>query len=168
MGDHRFFKSSLPFRWYASYDRDWIKSAQTIEELAGKLGLPTEALKTSIARWNDHCRAGRDTDFHRGESGWESYKEHGDPQAIQLTPIDKPPYIGMSLNRSIIGTKGGARTNEKAQVLRPDGSVIAGLYAAGLAMANPIGTRAVGAGTTIGPNMTWGFIAAETMLQQNR
>ncbi len=167
VGDHRFFQSSLPFRWYASYDRDWVKRAETIEELAGKLGLPAQALKASIDRWNDHCRNGKDTDFHRGESGWESYKEHA-PQAVRLTPIDRPPYIGMSLNRSIIGTKGGARTNARAQVLRPDGSVIAGLYAAGLAMANPIGTRAVGAGTTIGPNMTWGFIAAETMLQQNR
>jgi 3-oxosteroid 1-dehydrogenase len=74
----------------------------------------------------------------------------------------------MSLNRSILGTKGGARTNDRGQVLRQDGGVIAGLYAAGLAMANPIGTRAVGAGTTLGPNLTWGFICAETMLQQNR
>lgn len=74
----------------------------------------------------------------------------------------------MTINRSILGTKGGARTNEHAQVLRPDGSILPGLYAAGLAMANPIGTRAVGAGTTLGPNMTWGFIAAETILHQNR
>ncbi len=74
----------------------------------------------------------------------------------------------MTLNRSILGTKGGARTNGRGQVLRPDGSVIAGLYAAGLAMANPFGTRAVGAGTTIGPNMTWGYVAAETILRQNR
>ncbi|WP_348639350.1 FAD-binding protein [Mesorhizobium sp. M2A.F.Ca.ET.043.05.1.1] len=86
----------------------------------------------------------------------------------RLKPIDKPPYIGMTMNRSVLGTKGGARTNERAQVLRPDGSIIPGLYAAGLAMANPIGTRAVGAGTTLGPNMTWGFIAAETILHQNR
>jgi 3-oxosteroid 1-dehydrogenase len=74
----------------------------------------------------------------------------------------------MSMNRSILGTKGGARTNEYGQVLREDGSIIAGLYAAGLAMANPLGTRSVGAGTTIGPNMTWGYICAETMLRQNR
>jgi 3-oxosteroid 1-dehydrogenase len=51
-------------------------------------------------------------------------------------------------------------------VLREDGSVIEGLYAAGLAMANPFGTRAIGAGTTIGPNMTWGFVAAEDALGQ--
>lgn len=53
-------------------------------------------------------------------------------------------------------------------MIRADGSVIAGLYAAGLAMANPIGTRALGAGTTLGPNLTWGYICAETLLRQNR
>lgn len=166
VGDHRFLKTSLPFRWYASYDRGWVKTADTVGGLAAKLGLPAEALQATIDHWNAMCAAGRDSDFHRGESGWEEYKAHGPEN--RLKPIDRAPYIGMSLNRSILGTKGGARTNAKGQVLRPDGSIIAGLYAAGLAMANPFGTRAVGAGTTLGPNMTWGYIAAETMLRQNR
>ncbi|MEZ5798542.1 MAG: FAD-dependent oxidoreductase [Paracoccaceae bacterium] len=166
VGDHRFLKTSLPFRWYASYEPGWVKKSATVEGLALELGLPAAALKATIERWNRMCAEGRDSDFHRGESGWEDYKAHG--PANKLKPIDKAPYVGMSLNRSILGTKGGARTNAKGQVLRPDGSVIAGLYAAGLAMANPFGTRAVGAGTTIGPNMTWGYIAAETLLRQNR
>lgn len=166
VGDHRFLKDSLPFRWYASYERDWIKKADTVAALAAQLGLPAEGLEATIEHWNRLCAAGRDADYRRGESGWEAYKAHG--AKSRLKPIDRAPYVGMSLNRSILGTKGGARTNEQAQVLRPDGSVIAGLYAAGLAMANPFGTRAVGAGTTIGPNMTWGYIAAETMLRQNQ
>lgn len=167
VGDHRFLKTSLPFRWYAAYEPGWVKKAATVEELAVQLGLPPDGLKASIARWNALCARGRDEDFHRGESGWEAYKDHG-PAGQRLHPIDRAPYVGMTLNRSILGTKGGARTNAKGQVLRPDGSIIGGLYAAGLAMANPFGTRAVGAGTTIGPNMTWGFVAAETMLKQNR
>lgn len=166
VGDHRFLSASLAFRWYASYERDWVKKADSLAGLAQMLGLPAAALETSVARWNRFCAGGHDLDFRRGETGWETYKAHGDP--AHLKPIDKPPYIGMTLNRSILGTKGGARTNDKAQVLRPDGSVVAGLYAAGLAMANPFGTRAVGAGTTIGPNMTWGYIAAEALLRQNR
>lgn len=166
VGDHRFLKASLPFRWYASYEPDWVKKAETIAGLADKLGLPAAPLERTIARWNDFCARGRDEDFRRGENGWEEYKAHGPEN--RLKPIDKPPYIGMTLNRSFLGTKGGARTNDRAQVLRADGSIIPGLYAAGLAMANPIGTRAVGAGTTLGPNLTWGFIAAETILQQNR
>ncbi|MCF3639280.1 FAD-dependent oxidoreductase [Rhizobium sp. TRM95111] len=166
VGDHRFLGTSLPFRWYASYEPQWVKKAQSIPDLAEKLGLPAAVLQETIDRWNTFCANGCDEDFRRGESGWEDYKAHGPEN--RLKPIDKPPYIGMSLNRSILGTKGGARTNEQGQVLRPDGSVIAGLYAAGLAMANPFGTRAVGAGTTIGPNMTWGYIASETILRQNR
>jgi 3-oxosteroid 1-dehydrogenase len=74
----------------------------------------------------------------------------------------------MRLHRSILGTKGGARTNNKGQALRPDGTAIAGLYAAGNAMANPIGTRALGAGTTIGPCMTWGYICGKAILESNR
>lgn len=166
VGDHRFLRTSLPFRWYASYERQWIRKSDTIAGLAAKLGLPASALEETIARWNGFCAKGRDEDFRRGENGWEEYKAHGPEN--RLKPIDKPPYVGMTLNRSILGTKGGARTNEQAQVLRQDGSIIPGLYAAGLAMANPIGTRAVGAGTTLGPNLTWGFIAAETILHQNR
>ncbi|MGH7210733.1 MAG: FAD-binding protein, partial [Acetobacteraceae bacterium] len=68
------------------------------------------------------------------------------------------------LNRSILGTKGGARTDDRGRVLRADGGVVPGLYCAGNAMANPIGTRALGAGTTIGPCMTWGYICARDML----
>lgn len=166
VGDHRFLKTSLPFRWYASYEPKWVKKADTIEELAQKLNLPAANLRATIDRWNAMCAAGRDTDFQRGEDAWEAYKDHGPGR--KLHPIDKAPYIGMSMNRSFLGTKGGARTNDKGQVLREDGSIIAGLYAAGLAMANPFGTRSVGSGTTIGPNMTWGFVAAETMLRQNR
>lgn len=168
IGDHRYLRTSVPFRWYASYEPDWIKKADTIEELAAKLGLPADQLRKTVERWNAFCQQGRDEDFHRGETYWERKKDGADKDGKpRLRPINKGPYIGMSFNRSIIGTKGGPRTNDKAQVLRPDGSIIAGLYAAGLAMANPIGTRAVGAGTTLGPNLTWGYIAAETMLKQN-
>lgn len=168
IGDHRFLKTSFPFRWYASYEPEWVKKAATLDELAEKLGLPAKELKETVARWNAFCAAGRDEDFHRGENIWERKKDGAKPDGSpRLLPIDKAPFVGMSANRSIIGTKGGARTNEFGQVLRSDGSIIPGLYAAGLSMANPFGTRAVGSGTTIGPNLTWGYIAAETILKQN-
>jgi len=167
IGDHRFLRTSLPFRWYASYEPDWVKKAETIEELATKLGLSAHSLAATIKRWNEFCAQGRDEDFHRGETIWERKKDGHPDGSLRLKPIDKPPYIGLCVNRSIIGTKGGIRTNERAQALRADGTIIPGLYAAGLAMANPIGTRAVGAGTTLGPNLTWGYIAAQTILIQN-
>lgn len=178
IGDRRFLKQSLPFRWYQSYEKGWVQRAATLDELARKLGLPAAELKETVARFNAMCEAGRDSEFNRGEAGWESYKAHAEGEtpkqglaaaaARGLAPIKEGPFVGITMNLTTIGTKGGARTNEQGQVLREDGSIISGLYAAGLAMANPIGTRAVGAGTTIGPNMTWGYIAAETMLKQNR
>ena len=82
--------------------------------------------------------------------------------------LEKAPYFAVPVNRSILVTKGGPRTNEHGQVLREDGSVIGGLYCAGVAMANPIGTRNVGAGTTLGPCMTWGYICAQDLLKSNR
>ncbi|MFB2550469.1 FAD-dependent oxidoreductase [Ensifer soli] len=166
VGDKRFLTRSLPFRWYAAYDRKWIVRDATIEGLARKIGLDPAALRATVDRFNGFCDKGRDEDFRRGEGGWEDYKAHGAKN--KLGRIEKGPFVALSLNRSFLGTKGGARTNERGQVLREDGSIIAGLYAAGLAMANPIGTRALGAGTTLGPNLTWGFISAETMLKQNQ
>ncbi|MFV0294540.1 MAG: FAD-binding protein, partial [Hyphomicrobiaceae bacterium] len=163
IADSRFLGNSRPFRWYSSYEPGWVRKASTIAGLATQLGLPAGELEATVDRWNEFCRLGRDADFARGENTWENYKAGG---SFRLRPIDTPPFVGMSFNRSFIGTKGGARTNEHGQVLRPDGSVIPGLYAAGLAMANPFGTRTIGSGTTIGPNMTWGYIAAETIARQ--
>jgi 3-oxosteroid 1-dehydrogenase len=69
-----------------------------------------------------------------------------------------PPFFAYPFKASILGTKGGARTNARGQVLNRRGEVIPGLYAAGNVMANPFGTKAVGAGTTLGPCLTWGYI----------
>ena len=166
IADSRFLSRSTPFRWYARYAPDWIIKAPTLEELASRIRLPPNGLVATVERFNGFCAQGRDADFARGDSLWER-KKHGGA-AAQLKPIQRSPFLAMSFNRSLLGTKGGVRTNSKGQALRPDGSVIPGLYAAGLAMANPIGTRALGAGTTLGPNLTWGFICAESLLGDNR
>jgi 3-oxosteroid 1-dehydrogenase len=165
VADRRFIRGSLTFRWHARKDPAWLIRAPTLDELARRIDVPAAALTETVARFNSFCAAGRDLDFQRGEGVWESFKA-GSPGAA-LGAVEQAPFYAMPLKRAILGTKGGARTDAKGQVLRPDGSVIAGLYAAGLAMANPIGTRAVGPGTTIGPNLTWGFICAETMLARN-
>jgi len=166
IGDRRFLKRSLPLRAYARLDPDWIRKAPTLAALAAGTGLPADALERTVTRFNRFCAEGRDSDFGRGETVWQRYRagigEGG--QNVTLGPIEQPPFVAIPLNRSILGTKGGARTDDRARALRPDGSVIEGLLCAGLAMANPFGTRSVGAGTTIGPNMTWGFVAANTVL----
>jgi 3-oxosteroid 1-dehydrogenase len=78
-----------------------------------------------------------------------------------LAPIDKPPYYSLRLYPGDIGTKGGLVTNDRAQVLKNDGTVIEGLYAVGNTAASVMGNSYPGAGSTIGPSMTFGYIAAK-------
>jgi len=170
IADGRMLKAPRMFWWYARQKQGWVRQAPTLAALAAMIDLPADALKATVERFNGFVRKGRDEDFHRGESVWERYKTHshdagGNPA---LGTLEVAPFVAIPLNRSTVGTKGGARTNEKGQVLRPDGSIIPGLYCAGNAMANPIGTRAVGAGTTIGPCLTWGYICGTNLLRENR
>ena len=155
----------LAIRWYARNDPGWIRQAASIEALANKIGIEATALLATVERFNTLCALGRDEDFHRGETVYQRAESGGRPT---MRPILEPPFVAVSFNRSVLSTKGGLRTNEHSQVLARNGSVIAGLYCAGAAMANPIGTRAISAGTTIGPNMTWGYIGAQHVLTSNR
>ena len=77
-----------------------------------------------------------------------------------LAPLARPPFYAVKIVPGDLGTKGGLRTDERARVLRDDGSPIAGLYAAGNASAPVMGHSYAGAGATIGPAMTFGYIAA--------
>jgi 3-oxosteroid 1-dehydrogenase len=170
IADSRFLRP-LAFRWYASYEPGWVRKAPTLAELARHVGLPADALSDTVARFNRFCAVGRDEDFHRGESVWERYKVRAGSVMVSvgvanptLKPIERPPFVAVRLNRSILGTKGGPRTNARGEVLAGSGEVIPGLLCAGNLMANPIGTRAIGAGTTIGPVMTWGYICGCTLL----
>ena len=72
----------------------------------------------------------------------------------------KPPFHAIQLVPGDLGTKGGLRTDERSRVLRTDGTVIPGLYAAGNTSAAVMGHSHAGAGATIGPAMTFGYIAA--------
>jgi 3-oxosteroid 1-dehydrogenase len=162
ISDSRFLRMVL--RWYARRAGDWIVRRSSLEELAAAIDLSPDALIETVERFNALCATGRDEDFHRGETFFQRYKTaHRDV----LKPIEKPPFIAIPFNRCVLSTKGGLRTNERGEVLRGDESAIEGLYCAGAAMANPIGTRAISAGTTIGPNMTWGYICARSMLSSN-
>ena len=145
--DSRFLRRAPLVRWYARPRSDWLVKAGDVAELAARIGIPAATLSESVARFNEDAASGRDRDHGRSRD-----------RAPGLEPIDRPPYVAISFNRSFLGTKGGPRTDASGAVLGSDGTVIAGLYCCGGTMANPIGTRAVGAGTTLGPYMTFGYI----------
>jgi 3-oxosteroid 1-dehydrogenase len=168
--DARYAAGNRLAMWLGRRDPSWFREADSLEALARLIDLDPASLAATVARFNGFARAGRDDDFRRGETAWEKFytgdEAHPNGNGA-LGTIEKPPFYAAPYHRGILTTKGGPRTNERGQVLREDGSVIGGLYCAGVAMANPIGTKAVGAGTTIGPCLTWGYICGVNLLREN-
>ncbi len=152
---------------YAAKDPGFVRSAPTLEELACKIGLDPARLVATVQRFNGWAKEGIDRDFHRGEIGWERHYTGPAEQKKALGTIEQAPFHAAPFLYASLGTKGGPRTNARCEVLRPDRSVIAGLYCAGIAMAHPIGTKGVGAGTTIGPCLTFGYIAGRAIARRN-
>ncbi|MGW0179116.1 FAD-dependent oxidoreductase [Nocardia sp. NPDC003345] len=147
------------------FPADWLSSglvvtAKTITELGEAIGAPTAALEATLLRYNESARAGRDTEFGRGESAYDNY--YGDPSLPHptLDLIDRAPFYALRIRIGDLGTKGGLVYNENGQVLRADGTVIDGLYATGNTSAAVMGNDYAGAGATIGPAMVFGYIGA--------
>jgi len=142
-------------------DSGFIVKADSVEDLAHQLEINADSLSNTLGRFNRMAIGGNDEDFHRGESAFDRFA--GDPTVAPnpcLAPIERPPFYAMRLYPGDLGTKGGLLTNENAQVIRNDGTVIQGLYAAGNSSASVMGNFYPGAGGTIGPAMTFGYIAA--------
>jgi succinate dehydrogenase/fumarate reductase flavoprotein subunit len=138
----------------------WITSAETISALALEIGVDPDALEATVARWNQQVGAGDDTDFHRGTVRFEAHMSgHFPSPADALGMIERPPFYAMPLYDGTLGTNGGPRVDQHARVLRHDGSVIPGLYAAGNACASVFGPAYPGGGATIGPALTFGYLA---------
>ena len=138
-----------------------MKRADTIRGLAKACGIDPDGLEATVARFNGFCRTGEDLDFRRGRNAYNKY--YGDPKVKpnpNLGPIEQGPFLAVPLWPGDAGTCGGALINEHAQVMRPDGSVIEGLYAAGNSTASLSGPYYAGAGLSIGASSVFGFIAA--------
>src|ERR1700722_9349801 len=153
----------LPRRWYAAGS---VVTAGDLAGLAQAAGVAAGGLAKTVTRFNEFAAAGRDEEFGRGESAYDRY--YGDPRVRpnpKLAPLARPPFYASRIVPGDLGTKGGLRTDERARVLREDGTVIPGLYAAGNASASVMGHSYAGAGATTGPAMTFGYIAAHAMVE---
>jgi 3-oxosteroid 1-dehydrogenase len=139
----------------------YIKKAATLRDLAVEAGIDADGLLGTVEQFNEFARTGRDLIFNRGDSAYD--RSYADPSVKPnpcLAPIERPPFYSVKVYPGDLGTKGGLMTNELAQVLRDDGSIIDGLYAAGNTSASVMGNTYPGGGSTLGPAMTFGYIAA--------
>ena len=143
------------------FDASFLTIANSVEELAEKVGIDPQGLATSIANMNDYARSGDDLEFKRGSFAYDRY--YGDPTVSPnncLAPLERAPYYAIRLYLGDFGTSGGLRTNPNAQVLRQDDSAIEGLYATGNCSA-PVLPSYPGPGATLGPAMTFAYQAAK-------
>jgi 3-oxosteroid 1-dehydrogenase len=152
-------RQPFPGRWY---QHGTVRKAATVEALAAEIDVPADALQSTLDRFNGFARSGVDEDFHRGESAYDKY--YSDPTVKpnpSLHVIDRAPFYAVKIVPGDLGTKGGLVTDERARVLRADGSVIPGLYAAGNVSSAVMGHTYAGPGATIGPALAFGYLAAE-------
>jgi 3-oxosteroid 1-dehydrogenase len=142
--------------------KDLLTQGHSIEQLAQALKIDARTLTETVTRFNTFARRGKDDDFQRGENPYDLI--YGDVR-IQpnpcLAPLTEAPFYAIEIFPGDIGTKGGLLTDVNARVLDESGTPIAGLYAIGNCSASVTGRHYPGAGATLGPAMTFGFLAAE-------
>lgn len=147
--------------------RQLFRRADSVAQLAQLIGVAAPALEASVARFNGFAKAGKDLDFGRGDTAYDRY--YGDPHVMpnpNLGPVIKPPFYALPIYPCDIGTKGGFLTDERARVLGQGNAPIEGLYAIGNGSASVMGKSYPGAGSTLGPAMTFGYIAARDALER--
>ena len=151
--------SKKPAEWT---EQGFLHSADTIEGLAALLNIDPATLRGTVDRFNGFVAANEDKDFKRGARAYDRWL--GDPFHIPnetLGDISEGPFHAIPVIPGDVGTLGGVVTDEKARVLREDGTVIAGLYATGVSAASVMGRTSPGSGVNIGPSFVWGYVAAK-------
>lgn len=142
----------------------YLKRGRTLAELAQAAGIDPNGLQQTVAAYNRDAHAGEDTAFGKGSTAYNRF--NGDPAFKPnpcLAPIERGPFYAVEVVVGDLGTFDGLRANGHAQVLDREGKPIRGLYAVGNDMASIMGGNYPGGGITLGPAITFGYIAARHM-----
>ena len=145
---------------------EWVSVGADLKELAGKAGIDAAGLEAEVARFNQFASGGVDEDFHRGETRHD--RHYGDVKHTPnpcLGPLSEAPFYAIPVIVGTLGTRGGLRTNTHGRVLDNFGEVIGGLYCCSNAMAAATGGGYPGAGGTLGPNLTFGYVAGKDIAE---
>ncbi|TNE46043.1 MAG: FAD-binding protein [Deltaproteobacteria bacterium] len=145
-----------------------LVTADTIEVLAEKIGVNVEGLVETTRRFNEFAKTGKDLDFHRGDSAYD--RVYSDPRVKpnpNLGSVENPPFFAAKVYPGDLGTKGGMLTDEYARVIHQDGSLFEGLYASGNCSASVMGHTYPGPGSTLGPALTFGYIAGQHIAKRS-
>lgn len=166
--DHRAVRSfglgalgPAPMRIAPFVRAGYIRRGDTVRDLARACGIDADGLDRTVAAFNAPARRGEDPQFRRGTDAYQRFNgAPGHAPNPCVAPLETPPFYAVRVVPGELGTFAGIATNASAQVVDGDGQPIPGLYAAGNDAASVMGGTYPGAGITIGPAMTFGYIAA--------
>jgi succinate dehydrogenase/fumarate reductase flavoprotein subunit len=146
----------------------YLKRGATLAELAAEAGIDAKGLEATVAEFNIAAAEGRDPAFGKGSRAYNRYQGdalHGPNPCI--APIKDGPFYAIKLVIGDLGTYAGIKTDEHACALDAGGRPITGLYAVGNDMASIMGGNYPGAGITLGPALTFGYIAGRHIAGEN-
>jgi succinate dehydrogenase/fumarate reductase flavoprotein subunit len=173
--DHRAFRkyglgfakpSPVPYKNLIK--NGYLVCGNTLADLARQIGADSAQLERTVANFNDHAREGNDPEFQKGSTSYN--RSLGDPQHKPnpcVAPLATGPFYAVRLYVGDLGTFAGLKTNENAEVLNENGRAIGGLYSVGNDAASIMGGNYPGGGITLGPAITFGYIAARHIAKAN-
>ena len=139
----------------------YLIKGNTIAELATKAGIDAAGLEQTVALFNSNAKRGTDPVFHKGSTAYNRFYGDADIQPnVCIAPIFAAPYYAVNVVIGDLGTYAGIATNGSAQALDANKRPIPGLYAAGNDALSIMGGAYPGPGITLGPAMTFGWLAA--------
>ena len=156
----------FPFNPSTLIAAGYLKRAETLDALARQIGVDPSALQDTVRDFNVGAALGRDPEFGKGDDPHSRFR--GDPEHAPnpgLAPLGRGPYFSVALSPGSLCTMGGLEVNGKAQVLRSGGEPIPGLYAVGADMNSVMRGHYPGGGSSLGPAMTFAYIAANHLAQ---
>lgn len=142
----------------------YLHKAHSMTALAAELGLDATTLEKTIAEFNEHARLGKDPQFGRGKGAYSAY--NGDRTHLpngNLAALEQGPFYAIELRPGLLSTLLGVETDSEARVLDSQGQPIERLYAVGVDSNTPWRGHYPGAGASLGPAMTFGYIAARSL-----
>ena len=147
----------------------YLLRGNTVAELAGRIGVQPAVLEATVKAFNANAQRGDDPEFGKGSMAYNRYQ--GDALVTPnpcLAPLETGPYYAIKLVVGDIGTFAGLQTDAKTRVLDGAGQPIKGLYAVGNDAASIMGGNYPGAGITLGPALTFGYVAGLQLAQAER
>ena len=145
----------------------YLSRGATLRELAEDAGIEAAGLEETVREYNDGAIHGVDTEFKRGSTAFNRYLGDAEHRPNpNVAPIGAGPYYAVKLIMGDLGTFDGLTTDVLGRVMRNDGTAITGLYAVGNDRASIMGGNYPGAGITLGPIMTFGYITGRHLAGQ--